>query len=173
VLGSVLLKRKPLPLVAVSEGLCLRMHGVGIVHRLSPPVRSLIRISAGKVRFNTLRLAAERIQLGSYQQRTSSVPAAYRRQSRGTLRQERTCEQSRMRGSGSRACPGVVYLSLEKGSLSIKDAMEVGRLVEINDIEDLDRILQGNPPDDYRVVLENLRSGSEYHLAAFNRQLGL
>ncbi|RKX93535.1 MAG: hypothetical protein DRZ90_12710 [Spirochaetes bacterium] len=62
---------------------------------------------------------------------------------------------------------------LDKGSLSIKDAMEVGRLVEITDIEDLDRILQGNLPDDYRVVYENLRTGSEHHLDAFNRQLGL
>ncbi len=62
---------------------------------------------------------------------------------------------------------------LEKGSLSIKDAMEVGRLVEITDIEDLDRILLGNPPDDYKVVFENLRRGSEQHLNAFNRQLGL
>ena len=35
----------------------------GIVPRLTPTVRPLIRISAGKARFNTPRLAAERIQL--------------------------------------------------------------------------------------------------------------
>ncbi|RKX90195.1 MAG: hypothetical protein DRZ90_16550, partial [Spirochaetes bacterium] len=40
-----------------------QVHSDGIVPRLTPPVRPLIRISAGKARFNTPRLAAERIQL--------------------------------------------------------------------------------------------------------------
>jgi len=62
---------------------------------------------------------------------------------------------------------------LDSGSGSIREAMEVGRLVEITDIEDLDKILAENPPDDYRAVFENLRAGSENHLKAFNRQLGL
>jgi len=62
---------------------------------------------------------------------------------------------------------------LESGSGSIKDAMEVGRLVEVTDIKDLDEILAKNPPEDYRIIFENLRTGSEHHLDAFNRQLGL
>ena len=62
---------------------------------------------------------------------------------------------------------------LAKGAKSLQDAMEVGRLVEITDIEDLDNYLSGNPPEDYKIVFENLKRGSENHLAAFNRQLGL
>ena len=38
-------------------------HSVGIVPRLSPPVRPLIRMRAGKARFHTPRLAAERSRL--------------------------------------------------------------------------------------------------------------
>jgi len=66
-----------------------------------------------------------------------------------------------------------LYNSLfESGSVSLEDALEVGRLVEITDIDDLDRFLSVNPPDDYRFIFENLRQGSVHHLEAFNRQLG-
>ncbi len=39
------------------------VHSVGIVPRLSPPVRPLIRMSAGKAWFHTPRLAAEKESL--------------------------------------------------------------------------------------------------------------
>lgn len=58
-----------------------------------------------------------------------------------------------------------------QGSSSARDALEVGRLVEITDIKDIDIMLADNPAEDSRLVLENLRRGSENHLSAFNRQL--
>ena len=60
---------------------------------------------------------------------------------------------------------------LAKGLTSAKDALEVGRMVEITDIEDIDVMIAGNPPEDVRLVLDRLRAGSESHLDAFERQL--
>ena len=65
-----------------------------------------------------------------------------------------------------------LYNSLiEKGVKSLKDALEVGRLVEETDISDIDKLLADNPDEDMLFVLNNLRRGSENHLRAFNRQL--
>ncbi|MDP3464556.1 MAG: DUF2202 domain-containing protein [Sulfuricurvum sp.] len=59
-----------------------------------------------------------------------------------------------------------------KGNKSLIDAYEVGQLIEITDIEDLDkRLLPTDLPADIRAVYESLRKGSESHLAAFNKQL--
>lgn len=59
-----------------------------------------------------------------------------------------------------------------QGSVSVTEAYKVGQLVEITDIEDLDkRLLPTYLPADIRAVYENLRKGSESHLAAFNKQL--
>jgi hypothetical protein len=59
-----------------------------------------------------------------------------------------------------------------QGSGSVTEAYKVGQLVEITDIEDLDkRLLPTDLPADIRAVYENLRKGSESHLAAFNKQL--
>lgn len=59
-----------------------------------------------------------------------------------------------------------------KGNVSVTEAYKVGQLVEITDIEDLDkRLLPTDLPADIRAVYENLRKGSESHLAAFNKQL--
>lgn len=60
---------------------------------------------------------------------------------------------------------------LAKGLKSVTDALEVGRSVEVLDIEDLDSMLERNPPEDVTLVYQRLRSGSEKHLAAFERQL--
>ena len=61
---------------------------------------------------------------------------------------------------------------IAKGNKSLIDAYEVGQLIEITDIEDLDkRLLPTDLPADIRAVYESLRKGSESHLAAFNKQL--
>jgi len=61
---------------------------------------------------------------------------------------------------------------IAKGNKSLIDAYEVGQLIEITDIEDLDkRLLPTDLPADIRTVYEGLRKGSESHLAAFNKQL--
>jgi len=59
-----------------------------------------------------------------------------------------------------------------KGNVSVTEAYKVGQLIEITDIADLDkRLLPTDLPADIRTVYENLRKGSENHLAAFNKQL--
>jgi hypothetical protein len=60
---------------------------------------------------------------------------------------------------------------VEQGLNHRTEALEVGRTVEIMDIEDLTAMLSRNPPDDVQAVMEELRRGSENHLAAFERQL--
>lgn len=62
---------------------------------------------------------------------------------------------------------------LVQGSIGSKEALEVGRMVEITDIEDLQSVLETGMPEDISRVLENLLDGSENHLSAFNRQLGI
>ncbi|MCK9373961.1 MAG: DUF2202 domain-containing protein [Sulfuricurvum sp.] len=58
------------------------------------------------------------------------------------------------------------------GNLSLTEAYKVGVLIEQTDIADLDqRLLPSDLPSDIRAVYENLRKGSENHLAAFNKQL--
>lgn len=61
---------------------------------------------------------------------------------------------------------------LEKGMRSEADAYEVGVLIEERDIADITAQLALAKDDDVISTLEALRSGSENHLRAFNRQLG-
>jgi len=57
---------------------------------------------------------------------------------------------------------------MSKGKKSVKDALEVGIMVEVTDIEDLDKYLnQANAPD-VKALFEFLRDGSYNHYNAFN-----
>jgi hypothetical protein len=61
---------------------------------------------------------------------------------------------------------------IAKGSMSIKEAVQAGVLIEETDIKDLDEqlnILSDN--SDIAFVYKNLKRGSEKHLAAFTRNL--
>jgi hypothetical protein len=60
---------------------------------------------------------------------------------------------------------------IAKGSLSAQDAFEVGVMIEEKDIEDITAQLALSSDSQIVSVLESLRSGSENHLRAFNRQL--
>jgi hypothetical protein len=60
---------------------------------------------------------------------------------------------------------------IEKGMTSAQDAFEVGVMIEEKDIADITFQLAGASDPDVIEVLEKLRSGSENHLRAFNRQL--
>lgn len=62
---------------------------------------------------------------------------------------------------------------MARGSTGPNEALEVGRIVEITDIADLESILEAGMPEDVSRILERLLSGSENHLSAFNRQLGI
>ena len=67
---------------------------------------------------------------------------------------------------------GALYDSLlARGSASEAEAFEVGRLVELDDIEELDAALAGVTAPDVLRVYANLRRGSTQHLAAFTRLL--
>lgn len=60
---------------------------------------------------------------------------------------------------------------VEKGSKSRNDALEVGKLIEVTDINDLENAIK-NTTDSYIIqVYSNLLRASENHLQAFNRQL--
>jgi hypothetical protein len=59
-----------------------------------------------------------------------------------------------------------------QGNVSVTEAYKVGVLIEETDIADLnERLKPTDLPADIRTVYENLRKGSESHLAAFNKQL--
>jgi len=59
-----------------------------------------------------------------------------------------------------------------KGSLSSRDALEVGCMVEVTDINDLDRdIALVSEARDITLVFENLRKGSYSHYWAFDKAL--
>jgi hypothetical protein len=60
---------------------------------------------------------------------------------------------------------------IEMGSQSAQDAYQVGVLIEEKDIADITTQLATASDPDVVSVLEKLRSGSENHLRAFNRQL--
>lgn len=60
---------------------------------------------------------------------------------------------------------------IAQGSVSKQAAMEVGVLIEETDIADIDEMLAVITEPDIVSVLQSLRSGSENHLAAFQRQL--
>jgi hypothetical protein len=53
-----------------------------------------------------------------------------------------------------------------KGSKSLLDALEIGELIEVTDIEDLEHAMVGMPSDVVN-VFENLKEGSLNHLDAF------
>lgn len=57
------------------------------------------------------------------------------------------------------------------GSADLTKALEVGRTIEITDIEDIDNFLELTQQEDIVFVLNNLRAGSERHLRAFNAWL--
>lgn len=60
---------------------------------------------------------------------------------------------------------------IAKGSKSVKDAFEVGVAIEELDIADITEMLAETLDSDVISTLERLRSASENHLRAFNRQL--
>ena len=60
---------------------------------------------------------------------------------------------------------------MKKGVLSMKDALEVGVIIEVTDIDDLDEVLGATTRMDIRNVYTNLRQGSVNHLAAFTSLL--
>jgi hypothetical protein len=60
---------------------------------------------------------------------------------------------------------------IELGSKSLADAYQVGVMIEEKDIADISTQLATATDQDVIDVLERLRSGSENHLRAFNRQL--
>jgi hypothetical protein len=61
---------------------------------------------------------------------------------------------------------------IEKGKLSLIDALEVGVLIEETDISDLEAILNNGVPSDFEITYKALVNGSYNHLNAFNSQLG-
>lgn len=60
---------------------------------------------------------------------------------------------------------------IQKGQLSLKDALEVGATIEDLDIYDLNNFLTDVDNKDIKKVYEYLIMGSENHLRAFNKQL--
>lgn len=56
---------------------------------------------------------------------------------------------------------------MAKGGTSLKDALEVGVLIEKTDIADLETALKSTEKTDIKTVLTNLLSGSLNHLEAF------
>jgi len=59
---------------------------------------------------------------------------------------------------------------MQKGTLSLTDAIEVGIVVEETDIADLQKRIV-DAPEDIKIVYNSLLEGSYNHLAAFNSQL--
>jgi len=59
----------------------------------------------------------------------------------------------------------------KQGNISLTDALKAGILIEEQDISDLDKAISNTTREDLKAVYENLRSGSENHLNAFNMQL--
>lgn len=60
---------------------------------------------------------------------------------------------------------------VEKGSKSRNDALEVGKLIEVTDINDLENAIKNTTDTYIKQVYSNLLRASENHLQAFNRQL--
>ena len=59
---------------------------------------------------------------------------------------------------------------LARGLESETVALELGKELEIKDIEDLEKVMVG-APEDFKAVYANLKAGSENHLEAFDRVL--
>jgi hypothetical protein len=65
-----------------------------------------------------------------------------------------------------------LYNSLiKKGSASKQDALEVGKLIEVTDIEDLEKASRFTDKEDVKDVYSKLIFASNNHLNAFNRNL--
>lgn len=60
---------------------------------------------------------------------------------------------------------------IEKGSKSRQDALEVGKLIEVTDIEDLEVALKNTSNTEIKDVYSKLIFASNNHLRAFNRNL--
>jgi len=60
---------------------------------------------------------------------------------------------------------------IAKGKKSLKDALEVGIMVEVTDVEDLDKYLSEATSADVVALFKFLRAGSYNHYNAFNRAL--
>ncbi len=60
---------------------------------------------------------------------------------------------------------------MAKGMTSLKDALEVGVLIEKQDIEDLETALKATSKTDIKTVYTNLLAGSLNHLDAFEQTL--
>jgi len=60
---------------------------------------------------------------------------------------------------------------IAKGRKSLKDALEVGIMVEVTDVEDLDKALSQATSPDVIALFQFLRAGSYNHYNAFNRTL--
>lgn len=76
--------------------------------------------------------------------------------------------------AGSYADPHLqeLYDSLiARGSVSVDEALAVGKLIEQTDIADLDERIARTDEADVVAVYKNLRAGSVNHLAAFEKQL--
>ena len=84
-------------------------------------------------------------------------------------------EELRALGPGKYAVPQVqaLYDTLYvKGSQSLEDALEVGCMVEVTDVEDLDRYIEiADGKEDLVTTFEFLRSGSYNHYWAFDQAL--
>lgn len=62
---------------------------------------------------------------------------------------------------------------IDKGSLSVKDALEVGVLIEKTDIADLEKAIAASDRVDIKRVYTNLMNASYSHLDAFETNLEL
>lgn len=60
---------------------------------------------------------------------------------------------------------------IEKGSKSKYDALEVGKMIEVADIEDLEKAIKKTSKSDISDVYSKLIFASNNHLRAFNRNL--
>jgi hypothetical protein len=60
------------------------------------------------------------------------------------------------------------YQLVNEGSQSIENALEVGKLIEEKDIEDLEKAISETNHYDIRTVYSHLMRGSYHHLRAFN-----
>jgi hypothetical protein len=60
---------------------------------------------------------------------------------------------------------------IEKGKKSKQDALEVGKMIEVIDIEDLEKAIKNTSKTDISDVYSQLIFASNNHLRAFNRNL--
>lgn len=56
-----------------------------------------------------------------------------------------------------------------RGQTSLEEALLVGGFIEESDLIDLSRRMENTDNEDFKLVLDNLRRGSAYHLNAFSR----